>query len=1076
MVNRADIVPQMWLQAWRAGLSDDHQWHADQALANLNGAQRVIVNGWLTTLHYVGEHFHQFHSQPRTALINAHCSGTDATAYRSAVTAARSARAWELREQWINSGAAWRESVAGLFGEQCVDAHLGIARSLFRSGAHMLAETYLQTVIRDTDDQALRRAAVEYLQQYYSEQQVDYAAIQLAAYVALRWQQPPDVRKLVHALLDGGQDRAGVDIALVTPGMEQDSRVRATLVKLGWTNALAVLAARSAGPRFSSDAFARLHNVRQVPVSELTFGGSVLLHDRLLGQSLPRLVATPAQPVAFTVQGPVRLRISARPFEIGPRPADSRAWAEIGVNGARYPVAIDLQTAIARYEVDAQEHTVGALMEEFLDLEAGAHRIQLSSDRYPMAVELRREQVWSQALHETLEITDPRVTILQDDLATEPLPVAEAIDAGQYAMQVPLPTTPAQHERMLRMVPESRTAARQLMRAVTHTAAHHHLADWFIQRGEWLAHRHLDDREMVRLRSRLRSGTSWQNFAVTRRDAGTHVRKVTGFHPESEFWRARNLLLPTWRDEDVMLDSGRRLDLAFDVAAATRMRIRLAHVALTMGVDVEPVAVALQHNGRSVDAIELAAQARAERELELLPGEHQIAVVTEPFASQSLLKLTVEQELDGRWHSIEKTIRRRYLLASEERPLRMDLRGPAWVRMDEQGPQGVITRYQYLEPGEALPPLYPDPDAGAGHYRIAVRRAALAEEEPEQLVWNTPQPLPWPAFSRGLADVRISDGLPGLRPSRVDTQVGQTGAATHSASVAWFSDDEDSEGERFPGSDFIELTWTRRHRDERTGRFEELNGHGRSREDGSSGGVSYFRWVDIEDSPLSLRFDGRLFAQQHDGDTAWSGQLRAALRHGTRANAIRYHNTEFSGFWRHLSDEDGPSGSDPDVYTPYRRDHQHGLRVSHTATWQPYQDAQWSAGLALRTNEMDQFSLDSVRGTSAAYLQFRRLQIGGEVQLIHYLADDDRADGYTVPRLRLRSRWFGIPRARGRWEVQSEARYDMDLSRFSAFVRLLWHFDGGQALDDFHSERNWLDDLLERSMRQEPYLLAERSP
>ena len=183
------------------------------------------------------------------------------------------------------------------------------------------------------------------------------------------------------------------------------------------------------------------------------------------------------------------------------------------------------------------------------------------------------------------------------------------------------------------------------------------------------------------------------------------------------------------------------------------------------------------------------------------------------------------------------------------------------------------------------------------------------------------------------------------------------------------------------------------------------------------------------------------------------------------AGLHRYHSSELNYFSRYLSADSGGTEFDPNVFTPYRRDHLNGAEMQHRISWRNYQDFRWYVEAGLRSNELNQPSADSLWGLWGSRTQMGPVQVSGEFQFSHYLVDEDRKRSLTVPRLKLRGRWYGTPRATGRWEFRTEVRYDFDIDRLSGLIALTWHFDGEQVLDDFHGERYWLDQVLEDSLQ-----------
>ncbi len=640
--------------------------------------------------------------------------------------------------------------------------------------------------------------------------------------------------------------------------------------------------------------------------------------------------------------------------------------------------------------------------------------------------------------------------------------VTQHTDTSAYA----LPQHESQLQTLLNAVPDDIEAGRQLMHTLTFLSETEPSAgQGYLQRAEWLANRGAHDRRMASARDRLRRLSRWQPVEIARRHAGVYLHEIDRFSPESELWRLRNLFLPPWREGQTLLNSGQQLDLAFEVPAATALRIDAQKLSLP-GKPLEPIQLRVQHQDRTTTSLLHKPVPRIDSVLELAPGAHRISVHADAPNDSGAVKVALSQLIDGEWHQITRTVKRRYFMADNADSVELGVRGPAWLRVDQLAGMDTVSRYQYLAPGQALEPLQHLKVSEQTSYRVLARRFEDDTADADSPARMTPNATAWPALGAAEAEVH---GLTWPTPAAQQDDTAalkRQDAPTYSLASAWHGDDESPEDGRFPVDDFLETIGSRRHRDPTGRHFDETNLVLRQRSAGDSVGATYYRWRSLEDAPLTLRADARVFAQKFDGRWEWSAQGRLAARHTLRANTRRHHTSEVNVFSRYVSTETGTSAYDPDVYTSYRRDHLNGVEAKHTVYWRTHRDAEWYGGVNIRSNELAQASTDYLRARWGGRVQAGRLQMGAEYQLSHYLTDADRNSKLTVPRLKMRGRWYGKPTARGRLEVASELRYDFDINRTSGMLRFTWHFDRDQALHDFHGERYWLDDLLQRRLSE----------
>jgi hypothetical protein len=1061
-----DDLSRLWWLSWAAGMTESDRWQAKSAMTHLPEKTRDTVNGWMPTLHYLAEQYAQFSSRGRVRVVNLHCAADDQSVSQDGASV-EMAGFWEASAQWINAAQTWRDAIPGSQGDVCVRAHLGLTRNLFRAGSHHLAESYLRTLVRDSESVMLRDASIQTLHAYYKDQRIEHAVLQLAAYAGLKFREPKYLRDLVYALFDTGHDRAGLDLAMVVPALHGDDRVIATLVKSGWVSLLDLLRSEQSSSGSRLEAFAQLTTLRNVAVDDLQFSDSVMLQDRLLDTTKPLLVSTPSKPVTFSIAGPARLRLSLRPFGEEQLQAAPNGWAMVKVDGKSFPFPISMHTDIARYDVGENSHVVGALTQEEFDLGPGVHSMSIEATSWSLALSMHARKLWHSTVNETLQITDARVSVLPETLATGRVPEVSASFLNKRPLTVALPDNTNQLDQLLERSPTGAATNQQVMRAMTYLTELDPQADNAIQaRAEWWSHVNAEDRQITRLRDRMRRQTAWAPVELTHSYNSTFLDELTGFRPESEYWRLRNLFLPEWKDGEILLSSGERLDLALTAPTNTALKIEFEY-ATVMTAQNAPINIRVDHNGAQRE-ISLIPQGTAQTVLlELAPADHQIAVSVDEFDSASLVKVFIAQRIDTNWETISRSLKRRYYVADELRPVEIALRGPAWLRVDEQTRFGVRSHYQYLGPGDTPDPLLKTVDGvSLGRYRVFSRQFRAEQRAANDNILSTASAAPWPAAARLDDDDRLS--LPGQTIATASANQFETllrqDAPTYSIATAWQADDESSEDTRFPVNNFFESTITRRHRDSTGYAFDEVNLSLRTRSSGASLGGTYYHWRNIEDTPFSVRADARFFAQDLDEGSQWSVQGKLALRHGMRAGLHRYHSSELSYFSRYLSADTGGPEFDPDVFTPYRRDHLNGAEIQHRISWQNYQDLRWYTEAGLRSNELNKRSTDSLWGLWGSRTQLGLVQVSGEFQVSHYLADDDRKQSLTVPRLKLRGRWYGAPRAAGRWEFRTEARYDFDIDRLSGVIAFTWHFDGEQVLDDFHGERYWLDRALQSSL------------
>ncbi|MCZ6887097.1 MAG: hypothetical protein O7H39_01285 [Gammaproteobacteria bacterium] len=1032
-------------------------------------------------------------------------------------SAVAEARHWQTREQWLNATEAWQAALPSLADAPCIEAHLALTQNLVVLGEHLLAEDYLRTLLLDTRNIALRDAAIEALGTYYRDQSMPYANVQLTAYVAMRWRQSSALLDLSHALFDAGHDRFGVEVALLNPESRRDERLTATLNKLGWQSVLELLGRDTGAREFDepddvltagcvnvrdvslaqcvaqaqsaadlraheriwhtrrlAQATARLRVLRTAPIEDLRFGASAVITDVLFDEPRIRPLATPTKPITFSIAGPVKLRLSLRPIADPIAANTSQSWAIVRIDDKRFPVPVDLNTAFSRYVVLDEQLVVGAATQREFDLGPGLHQIRIDPEAWALATAIHTLSPWHRRLREAPLLTDAMVRVLADPMESWSITAPNEFRQPAPPAPVFLPVGESEWQKLLQRHPSEAGPTRELMAALTY------IADYDVPRrahaaarAEWLAHDWAHDRKISRLRTRLRRSSNWQSNHLVGASAGTQLATIEGFQPESEYWRVRNLFLPIWKPGEQRLGSGATVADEMSVPTPTDLKLTMQHLS-TRRLPAPEIDLAIRRQGQQTPTRHtLADGATKSLVMHLDRGGNRWDLELSRFPSTSIVKLEIAESKLGEWQVLKRPIRRRYHLADQNQPVQFEFQGPAWLRIDEVTSRGVTQRYAYLSAGERLEAIH-GKSAEATRLRAFQRVVTESDRPATAFVNNTPEATRLPATNTTPAVRPSTEGtaaavslaaplLPMMGNSIANKrpELSRPVPATYSGSVAWLTDDEAQEDSRRPVREYWETTLSRRQRNARLDRFQETTVLARTRDIGNpSVGATFYHWRKIEDTPFNVRGDLRLYAQNIQSGTAWSSHGQLAVRHFTRGTGQLRHRSELKLIARYLSESQGSSALDPDIFTPYMADHRSGFELGHRISLQRYWDSEIYGDVRLRSNEFFHPTPDYLRGIWGGRAQLGVFQVGAELQVTRYFRDGDRTSATTIPRVKLRGRWYGPATTYGWIEVRTELRYDIDDGEPSGTIRLLWHFDRGQGLTDFHAERHWFDPLI----------------
>jgi hypothetical protein len=207
-------------------------------------------------------------------------------------------------------------------------------------------------------------------------------------------------------------------------------------------------------------------------------------------------------------------------------------------------------------------------------------------------------------------------------------------------------------------------------------------------------------------------------------------------------------------------------------------------------------------------------------------------------------------------------------------------------------------------------------------------------------------------------------------------------------------------------------------------------------------------------APLTLFASASAYGQALGGHgLAWSGTVAGGATWENEINEKTYQAATVTGFARTLSlsaAEARLSRPDPDVFTRYKDQHRHGLRLSYALRHQPWLDTIWSGSVSLATNEsLNPFKPDHV-SLSADWLQLLGPMVV-DVGVTHtrFFEDADRpnARNDTLLRIGLLREWW-MPSSR-RWEIGAALGYRTLAREWVGVLSMAWHFGNGRGFRDF---------------------------
>jgi hypothetical protein len=569
--------------------------------------------------------------------------------------------------------------------------------------------------------------------------------------------------------------------------------------------------------------------------------------------------------------------------------------------------------------------------------------------------------------------------------------------------------------------------------------------------------------------ARLVRDSAWLPAPSPTSSAGVRPVELPAGLPEDPRARVQLALLPPSLPGEQILAGNGRLALSFSNQAAAEVELALERQDLEYLPPMPLTAWRQLDEGRE-QRIALTPEApRQVLRLTIPAGQHVLRIgISDPLVNQ-FLRVRARERRSTFWAPILDRVARSYHVATAGEPLKLELSGPAWVRVDERRGERTFTRYEAVPAAGRSLEISPE-DGSEALLRLFQRAPEAAAGASLLLRPQRDGPGPEPPPLLGVPDgarpgrLRLEDALP----------LGRQEDPTWSASSALESRilfHEDAAG-RQQAPEFVALRLGRRFAYPGRRRYDRTDLLARV---STRGGPTLGLLQQVHHRAGAsgvLRADVSAYLQTGGGSGASGGGVRWSLSLGGEVSQRwwfgpkTYHTPSLGLFGRVLSlGADAaldPAEVDRDVFTRYKARHRAGAVLSDTVTHAPWLDAEAWGTIVLVSNETIRDRLDHFSLEGGWRQKVGALRVAGEYRTTRFLADQDRAHPVTRHALSLELGAEIWHRNRQRLEVDLRYRYYFRERHSGVGLFLSWYPDHGRGFRDFAPRSLEFRELRER--------------
>lgn len=567
-----------------------------------------------------------------------------------------------------------------------------------------------------------------------------------------------------------------------------------------------------------------------------------------------------------------------------------------------------------------------------------------------------------------------------------------------------------------------------------------------------------DESEWLKL---INDGYSWQRLQSVTSSAGNTILSRETWQPSSPYMQLQQaMLMQTVESGERLLSKVNTEVILLDTVKEQQLVLRLRQFT-RFGDEVLPTAVMLVHNGQS-QLLNLSPDNPVRHKLLLTPGSHKISLsFAEPNGGWVFFQMA-----NANSESQLPLIKSKYHVANKAQPLKIHVPASSWLRIDELDSSGQSnTQMRYF----------------ATEQTLALTSTSLSYFQVFQWQVNRLKPFVAPQVTVQIESnhtVEVTHWAPWVDNAfavydkyEPEEQTGSTwGLFSGYRARLNFDEHEQTAKEKF-----FQTGWQYRRN------IPDWNSHMSSkfsiREHRASGlqtlvNENFGVWRRSRYFDYSTRLNAfyQYRAPLAAIEGGWSIYASMAMNWKQFWQDDVDNKVSFSAFGRVLSltendvypgntetpgnevIEDGRSVDD-DVFSDYKDDNPHGLRISDTLQYSPWVDTKLRLFGSLTSNKRGNFFDPQRLSLSAGIRQYiQPVIIKLDWQHVRFNTKRADLDGFDVSRrnsLKLGVTWENWSRSGQLWQIDGFVTSDLKSGDSSFGINFSWDISHGQGYDDF---------------------------